>query len=607
MPGWWFTIESTTTRHFIQQFKTAIEDALRAKPATRAIMRARATKQRFPVRQWVADLEQLQVSAIDISHGQAAKEKRPTLETSSTPAILETPSGLNVLQSRFMKPSLRPRPARPELAQATSQVGGLSLVAEGRLLAGPSPGLGSKMGPSSKRKRPPPPLLRKTIGAVPKIADFAARSDRNNRDLVNSTQRPTATRAPTVPSLVFRHNQNEQETTQPIKRPAINRAPTMPTLPLRLQDRKAIKLLWMQLPANQADTLMAPEHPPASSEQETTQPSERPAINRAPTMPTLPLRLQDRKAFKLLGTQLPADRADTLMAPEHPPASSDDSCSPPFSAINTPSSPITPFTPKSASTGYHTAESSPTATTHKFSNRSSTTAATSVSATNKSTRNSGNWSSRIAPTIASVAKPTKTSVTFASAAKPPLTAPAIAKPIVHTPRAVDKFPSLGKHYFPHGSVAVLSTSEIQEEKPDNMLQNVTPFFSDRKKEYENLFEQNLKKLNGKTSENQLCIEEYLLKSEKSWFGRLRAAELSKASESSPPEEHPTAMVQDVKKRARDDGFGLADNHKPPSGLKRVMRRKIGDWPVYSFLLAFVRNPRPVPDSIVVDIEFSRAK
>jgi len=140
-----------------------------------------------------------------------------------------------------------------------------------------------------------------------------------------------------------------------------------------------------------------------------------------------------------------------------------------------------------------------------------------------------------------------------------------------------------------------------------MLQNVTPFFSDRKKEYENLFEQNLKKLNGKTSENQLCIEEYLLKSEKSWFGRLRAAELSKASESSPPEEHPTAMVQDVKKRARDDGFGLADNHKPPSGLKRVMRRKIGDWPVYSFLLAFVRNPRPVPDSIVVDIEFSRAK
>lgn len=153
---------------------------------------------------------------------------------------------------------------------------------------------------------------------------------------------------------------------------------------------------------------------------------------------------------------------------------------------------------------------------------------------------------------------------------------------------------MGRHYFPHGSVAVLSTSEVQEERPDNKLQNVTPFFSDPQKEYENLFEQKLKKLNGRTSEHELCIEEYLLRSEKSWFGKLRAAELSKPPEGGPSEEPPTAMVQEIRKKAKDEGFGLADNHKPPSGLKRMMRRKIGDWPIYSFLLAFVSDIEPSP-------------
>lgn len=129
MPGWWFTIESTTTRHFIQQFRTAVENALRSKSDVRAIMRARATKQRFPVSQWVEGLEKLQSSAIEISHKQAAREKRPTFDSPSTPTILETPNLLNVLQSRFTKPSLRPRPAT---VQASNQGRALATISEGR-------------------------------------------------------------------------------------------------------------------------------------------------------------------------------------------------------------------------------------------------------------------------------------------------------------------------------------------------------------------------------------------------------------------------------------------------------------------------------------------
>ena len=160
--------------------------------------------------------------------------------------------------------------------------------------------------------------------------------------------------------------------------------------------------------------------------------------------------------------------------------------------------------------------------------------------------------------------------------------------MIHTPKAIDSFPSLGPHYFPHGSIPILSTSDVKGEKPDNMLQNVTPFFSDQEQEYETKFKQKVKKLNGKNSENQLCIEEYLLQSEKLWFGRLRAAELRRASVYPMGEQSPEELAKENKeKKAREDEFGIARNHKPPTGIKRILRIKLGDWPVYSFLLAFV--------------------
>lgn len=189
---------------------------------------------------------------------------------------------------------------------------------------------------------------------------------------------------------------------------------------------------------------------------------------------------------------------------------------------------------------------------------------------------------------------TATSISGANSSGVANSAIAAKSNIIHTPHAVDSFPSLGPHYFPYGGIPVLSTSDVKGEKPDNVLQKVTPFFSDPEKEYENKFKQKLKRLNGKNSENQLCIEEYLLKSEKSWFGKLRAAELRKASESCPLEEQsPEAVAQELRrKQAREDEFGLGNNHKPPAGLKRILRMKIGDWPIYSFLLAFVRDPTP---------------
>lgn len=53
MPGWWYTVESMTPKHLVHQFKMAIHEALASSQQTRAVMRARSAKQRFPVAQWV--------------------------------------------------------------------------------------------------------------------------------------------------------------------------------------------------------------------------------------------------------------------------------------------------------------------------------------------------------------------------------------------------------------------------------------------------------------------------------------------------------------------------------------------------------------------------
>ncbi|RMD41453.1 hypothetical protein DV735_g3662, partial [Chaetothyriales sp. CBS 134920] len=86
MPGWWFTIESTTTSHMLHQFHQAIDEALASSTETRALMRARSAKQRFPVAQWVEDLEILQGTAIRI-HDKVEASRRHT-------AVTDYPSSL---------------------------------------------------------------------------------------------------------------------------------------------------------------------------------------------------------------------------------------------------------------------------------------------------------------------------------------------------------------------------------------------------------------------------------------------------------------------------------------------------------------------------------
>lgn len=591
MPGWWFTIESTTTRHFIQQFKIAVENALRSKADVRAIMRARATKQRFPVKQWVEDLEKLQSSAIELSHKEAAREQRPTLDSRNTPTILETSGMLSILQSRFPKSS-RPRPPiaqaqgqgkalttisegglPPGTPQTTNRASILTDFSDGSLLATSNPGLGSKMGPSSRRKAPPPLVLSTSSNAVATLRkDFAVIRRQSDGEPVSQNQQVRIPHSPSSPNLRTGPKQKEPETTKKRERPKPKRSRTMP--PLQPNDRKAPRLLGMQLDSNRASALVASNR--ASTLATRNRAGKMVAPSRAST-----LIVSDRASALNL-----SNHASTLVAPSRASAPNMSNLasalnvsesSPSSSEENSSQPPSTPRTPDTPTNGFYTPPESPTPPPSNISRAG-------VSFPNSSTGTSSVSDDQ--------SDSSATSISASNSYNAAKSTGAAKFNVIHTPQAVDSFPSLGPHYFPYGGIPVLSASDVKGEKPDNILQNVTPFFSDPEKEYENKFIQNLKNLNGKNSANRLCIEEYLLKSEKSWFEKLRAAELSKRSVSSSREEPaPEAMAEkNKKKKAKDDEFGLGSNHKPPSGVRRLLRIKIGDWPIYSFLLAFVREP-----------------
>lgn len=155
-------------------------------------------------------------------------------------------------------------------------------------------------------------------------------------------------------------------------------------------------------------------------------------------------------------------------------------------------------------------------------------------------------------------------------------------------------------------MSLVSVDDIVKEKQDYKLQKVDPFFTDANNEYADKFEKKLADLNGKNSEDQLCIEEFLEKSEKDWFNRYRDVKLGKSPLPSPaPSAAPSVFRFMVHETGRPETppipspgvnpnagqFLLPHDYVPPTGLKRFMLMKLGDWPVYSIFLAIVScNP-----------------
>jgi alpha-1,3-glucan synthase len=163
------------------------------------------------------------------------------------------------------------------------------------------------------------------------------------------------------------------------------------------------------------------------------------------------------------------------------------------------------------------------------------------------------------------------------------------------------------------STSVLSLEGVTGNRKDYSLQKVDPTFNDTNGKYYSAFEEMLHKLDGKTSESDLCIEEYLVKSERAWYKRMREAKLGRSKDPSPapsistPERgsspfssslgqlstagsRPSTSHTSVSEYSHnfievEDEFLLGNNYKREWFLKRWMLTRVADWPIYSLLLA----------------------
>nr|POE74642.1 cell wall alpha-1,3-glucan synthase ags1 [Quercus suber] len=135
--------------------------------------------------------------------------------------------------------------------------------------------------------------------------------------------------------------------------------------------------------------------------------------------------------------------------------------------------------------------------------------------------------------------------------------------------------------------AQLSSEKIIDEKNLDRPQDLTPFFTDPTGLYLKTFERQLNSLCGKTSEAQLCIEQYLVKSEKQWFDRLHDVKMSRNNTLALTQGvSPTGSMDEAIADAEPmSQFLLPQNYEAPTGIRRIMQYKIGDWPLYSFLIA----------------------
>ena len=459
MPGWWYTIESTSTKHLLQQFKGAIEGALASRSEIRAVLRARSSHQRFPVAQWVQDLDTLQQTAIAKHQKHGKKHMRPS-------RAFRNESGTST-------PATQSRPA--------------------------------------SRSRFSTPLLQSPAGS---------RSASRHRSLTPGTQSPARSRATS-------RSRNTWRTSDPVTPPQV------PPIP------QSLRLTEFRRPSHGLDS---PQHLQQES----------------PNTVGSIARSSARYSDVQWDTEDANEREFGQDLHQRSPAAGEyDSAGLALQAFlqDNPDGLLRP--PRSD---------------WPLQNAS------------------GNHFSPLEPGMIT---PSRTSIDGMIPLRPGLGHIRDYSQSLYT-SAPDEPPRYS---------ALLSSDNVIGEKKDFKLQKVDPFFTDSRKDYRQAFSRKLQDLNGRNTYDTV-IEEFIEKSEKDWFNRLREVKMGKTStpvgsvfrgkEGGTPSRSIYSVDTDLVQDDDDDDpdsrgqFLLAENYKPPTGVKKFMLRRIGDWPVYSILLAFVR-------------------
>ncbi|KAJ5158949.1 Glycosyl transferase family 1 [Penicillium coprophilum] len=439
MPGWWYNVESTSTSHLLMQFKLAIEAALNSKTSVRAMMRARSAKQRFPVAQWVEDLEILQSTAIAI-HEKVAKNQGNSSTRPGTSSGISSLSGamssLTHLPGGLPSPGMNsPFTHSRDSSYSFNQMNNLASQKKVSYSIDPSP---------DDVEKPKSGLSRSLSLGVRSGPGHAGRRRRRAGDDIAEGDEHGATDA--------EGDSSDEDTAH-------------------------------NLYADDDEYTLTPAQVEAGRRAQAAQ------KDRSHNMPS-PIPSPSRRV-------------------------SQESLQPRFMVpLESPGSPGTP------------------------------------------------------PSAESLLLP--------------------PQPFGQSNR--------------FSSASVLSLDSVVGNKTDFKLQKVDPFFTDSTGEYYKTFDKRLDALNGSNSESQLCIEEFLIKSEQQWFDRFRNARLGRNKSPTPSIRHSSRntdtpenmfynddMVSNANSNEdmvlQDDEFLLGKDYVPPTGLKKWMQIKIGDWPVYSIFLA----------------------
>ena len=133
----------------------------------------------------------------------------------------------------------------------------------------------------------------------------------------------------------------------------------------------------------------------------------------------------------------------------------------------------------------------------------------------------------------------------------------------------------------------LSISTVVDKMRSLSVQDIDPAFTDLLGNYSRMYDEMLTNLDSKT-------EEFLTKSEKNWFNQLHDARLGKwtpsTSSSTLFQGRPRSELPQNRNNSCAGGnwtnqFMLGQNYKPSIGARKLLHYKVGDWPIYSILLA----------------------
>ena len=450
MPGWWYTIESNTTKHAITQFEHACREALSSDRPTRELMRAKSAKQRFPVAEWIKKLDKLQSTAIKMSQGSRKRSAIPSRRFADG----------NKSQKFFGVPR---RTSRRDDA-------GLGIP----------PSLTVPTLPGGRRNSPQRSNFWRDSSANSRRSDTSLNVPGEDVTLlVPSPSTDNIIEPPRTGSILSRslslgsrlgpgHTRAERQSTSPIELLDENDEEQYYMNPDELEELESIAGSGVGSEAEDDNERSSEESDDTASDADSVYSVFEPSLQRASVSYTHHNRGYPMYAYNSSGDAYPG--------------------------------------------------SSPAAQSHEDYER------------------------------------------------------------VVTSRPI----ALNLNDF---ASSQLSLASVTAGRDDFALSNVEDHFTDADGKYLKQFSSELCDLDSKTSKDDLCIREYIVRSEKQWADDVRNKKLGFHHR------RPSSHASDDRPMSVSPPESLSEEpllrYKPPKGMRRFLQRRIGDWPLYSFLLALV--------------------